>query len=378
MIKINDKTKCSGCHACASICPKSCITMERDEEGFLYPIVNETLCTDCGICERVCPIVEKNKTDDNPCAYAVKNANLDVRMQSSSGGVFSAFAEDIISSGGVVFGAAFDENFKVCHICVDNINDLSKLRGSKYVQSEIGDTYKQAKEYLDAEKSVFFTGTPCQIEGLLKYLGKRYDKLITADIICHGVPSPTVWKTYLETLTKKPKQIYFRNKDAGWGKPSFKIVYEDESVSVFPMTQNPYTKVFLKNICLRPSCYSCNFKTKNRISDLTLADFWGIEYIEPEINDDKGVSLLLVHTKKGEEFVNSLDSKIDKKEVNLEKALKMNTPALKSAKLTSKRKKFMNEYTKETFAEISEKYTKTTFLQKVKGKIKRLARKIFK
>ena len=378
MIKINDKTKCSGCHACASICPKSCITMERDEEGFLYPTVNVSLCVECGLCERACPIIEKNKTEDSTLAYAVKNTNDGIRMQSSSGGVFTAVASEVISNGGVVFGAAFDDDFNVKHICVENTEDLSNLRGSKYVQSEIGNAYKKAKENLDAKKRVFFTGTPCQIEGLLKYLKKDYQTLITADIICHGVPSPLVWQMYLKTKSQdNPTSVSFRDKKYGWGRYAVRINFESGEEYFSLASEDKYIKAFLSDLCLRPSCYNCSFKSKNRASDLTLADFWGIKNVLPEMNDGKGTSLLLVHSKKGEEIFQRISKQVTCQKVDLDTALTYNKSAIKSVDKPKNRDVFMAEIGSESFDETVQKYTKTTFVQRVKGKIKRIIRKLF-
>lgn len=192
MIKIEDKSKCSGCHACYSICEKKAIIMKEDKKGFKYPSVNKEKCTNCNLCEKVCPILNNQTISNEPIAYACYNKNEKVRLESSSGGIFSLISAEILKKDGVVFGASFNNEFMIEHTCIESIEELYKFRGSKYVQSIIGDTYKKAKEFLKHGKYVLFTGTPCQIEGLLKYLGKDYDNLYTQDIICHGVPSPNV------------------------------------------------------------------------------------------------------------------------------------------------------------------------------------------
>ena len=218
MITIFDKTNCCGCGACSNICPKSCITMQADEEGFLYPKINKKTCINCGLCEKICPILNKPKTYQILQCYAAKHKNSKIKLKSSSGGIFTALAENILKEGGVVFGAAFDKDWNVRHTFCKNLNDLDKLRRSKYVQSDIGLTYRQTKDFLDKECKVLFTGTPCQIAALRNFLGKEYENLLTAELFCHGVPSPTVWQKFLEENTQKNriKAIDFRHKRLGW------------------------------------------------------------------------------------------------------------------------------------------------------------------
>lgn len=379
MINISNKEKCSGCHACASACPKGCVSMKRDEEGFLYPEVNEDFCVNCGLCEKACPIIVKNPYSADVYAYAIKNRNDDIRENSSSGGVFTAIAERILSNGGVVFGAAFDDEFSVRHICVDNVEDLSKLRGSKYLQSTIGDTYKQSKTALDNGKMVYFTGTPCQIEGLLKYLERDYDNLLTSDIICHGVPSPKVWNMYLRSKSaSNVKKTTFRNKANGWQTYSMNIEFEDGTVYNKLAKDDLYMKAFLKNLCLRPSCYECSFKSKSRASDLTLADFWGVDYVAPEMNDNKGTSLVLVHTRKGAKAINDISDDIEIQEVDADVALMYNSAAIASVPKPYGRNGFMKKVSPENFENMVEKCSKRTFMQKIKSKIGRILIKIIK
>lgn len=371
MINIINKEKCSGCHACAAACPKECISMERDEEGFLYPRVDKDKCINCQLCEKSCPIIEKNAHSLDVCAYAIKNRDDEIRMQSSSGGIFTAIATKVILDGGVVFGAAFDSSFNVHHICVESVEELSRLRGSKYVQSTIGNTYKQAKEMLDSERFVYFTGTPCQIEGLLKYLGREYENLLTSDIVCHGVPSPMVWQLYLRSKSDScVKYASFRDKSEGWGNYSVVISFENSPEYKALASNDMYIKAFLSDLCLRPSCYSCAFKSKNRASDLTLADFWGIEKVLPELNDNKGTSLVLVHGKKGKKLLDDISEYIEIKEVDLDKALIYNPSATVSSSKPQKREEFIKNIRSEEFDKITEKYSKRTFIQKLKSKIK--------
>lgn len=245
MINIIDKKNCCGCNACVQHCPKSCITMQEDEEGFLYPIVDQEVCIDCGLCEKVCPVLNQGEERKPLQVYAANNTNEEIRMQSSSGGVFTLLAETIIQEGGVVFGARFNDDWEVIHDYTETQEGLATFRGSKYVQSRIGDSYCQAEQFLKKGRKVLFSGTPCQIAGLNLFLRKEYNNLLTVDFICHGVPSPGVWKSYLEELIalqgnrknsvlshSKPiilnsirdiSRIEFRNKRLGWKKYSFAL-----------------------------------------------------------------------------------------------------------------------------------------------------------
>lgn len=223
MINIIEKSKCNGCYACATACPKRCITMTVDEEGFWYPEIDTTSCVNCDACIKVCPIETSYTplTKKNITAYAAMHKEDFVRLNSSSGGIFSALATYVLEKGGVVFGAGLDEEFNVVHTYVENVEDLTVLRGSKYVQSKIGEAYKEAEIFLKKGKLVYFSGTPCQIEGLLAYLKRPYENLITQDLICHGVPSPKVWREYVdyrraEANGAKPRKIAFRAKNEGW------------------------------------------------------------------------------------------------------------------------------------------------------------------
>ena len=306
MIEIKDKTRCMGCHACYNRCPVQAIEMVEDEKGFKYPQVNKEKCINCGLCERVCPILNQRKVKNTPKAYAVKNKNEEVREKSSSGGMFSLLAEKVLQDGGVVFGVAFDENWQLKHIYVENIEDLQIFRGSKYLQSIVGETYSKLKDFLIEGRKVMYTGTPCQIEGLKSYLGKEYENLFTQDIICHGVPSPKVHERYLKYLrdkykTKNIKNIIHRTKINGWKNWCVNIKF-DNSEYIKAHEQDPYMQAFLRNTSLRESCYNCQFKKKHRISYITLADFWGIENIAPEMDDNKGTSLVIINSEKGKQI----------------------------------------------------------------------------
>lgn len=347
MINLAEKNICTGCSSCASACPRECISMLPDSEGFLYPKVNNDKCTECGICRIACPVLGKNTPHTDVAAYAVQNTDNNIRLQSSSGGFFSLLAEYILDQNGAVFGAALDKNLNVCHICVDNKDDIEKLRGSKYVQSVIGNTYSQAKKLLNNGITVLFTGTPCQIEGLLKFLGKSYDNLITQDIICHGVPSPTVWKKHIEWHENKTGSTVvkasFRNKKNGWKAFSMHLQFENGEERFYQLNDDLFLKSFLSDLCLRPSCHNCSFKEKFRPSDFTLADFWGVHNIIPDIDDDKGTSLVMVNSKKSAEIFKKLQPFTNYYAVDTDKALKYNTAATQSVREPISRKAFIEE-----------------------------------
>lgn len=388
MIKITQKQDCSGCHACFNMCPINCITMIEDNEGFLYPKVDHVKCINCGLCEKVCPIINNKERVNNTEAYACINNNEDIRNESSSGGIFTLLSESIINNGGVVFGAGFDEELDLVHSYTDKIESLAKFRGSKYLQSKIGDTYKQAKEFLDKGIVVLFSGTPCQISGLVSYLRKEYDNLICVDIVCHGVPSPKVFKMYRTEIEKKygvtTRKVAFRSKEHSWRQFSVSFIFNNNTTYNTNMNKNIFMRGFLQDLYLRPSCYDCKSKTLNRLSDLTIADFWGVENIVPEIDDDKGTSLVLVNSDKGEKIFEQLQDKMIFRKVDCEEAIKYNPPAIKSVNMNAKRDKFfydLDSYS-ENISELMNKYTKIGFKEKMYKKIRlilsRIKRKLLK
>lgn len=382
MRKITEKQMCSGCHACYNICPKRCIDMQIDSEGFWYPFIDEEQCVDCGLCKNVCPVLNEYKGKKGQ-AYACINKDENILMKSSSGGVFTLIAEMILDMEGVVFGAAFDDDLNVCHTEVKSKAELYKIRGSKYLQSNIGDTYKKAKLYLEDNREVLFTGTPCQISGLKAFLGKEYDNLTTQDIICHGVPSPRVWQQYLEYLSKtrgstvdKKNLPAFRLKQSGWMNFSVKISFNNGENHIQQFADDLYMQAFLKDLCLRESCYNCHSKAIERESDITLADFWGVENVIPEMFDDKGVSLVLVSSPKGQKIFEAISDKMVYKAVDIDEAAKYNPAAYKSCERNKKRDEFMSKITAGKFNKIVNKCTKQNLLKGYLGKIKRIIRKV--
>lgn len=360
-VDVIEKNKCTGCMACKNACPVGAIKIERDSNGFQYPKINQAKCIHCNLCKKVCPVITSLKEQNNITkTYACKNKDTNIRMQSSSGGIFTLVAEYILNQNGVVFGAKFNKRFEVVHDYVTKKEELSVFRGSKYLQSKIGESYKKVKRFLEEGKKVLFTGTPCQVEGLLTYLGKDYGNLYTQDIICHGVPSPKVWKQYLKYKeeNQRLREINFRKKDIlGWNNYQVNYKYDNSEESIHH-EEDVYMKLFLQNLILRESCYSCNFKKINRKSDITLADFWGINEVIPEFNDEKGVSALIVHSQKGKEIFENIKANVSLREVGIEDIKKYNPCICSSADYNEKRKQFFKVLNREGLKNAIEKFCK--------------------
>lgn len=400
MLQITDKSKCCGCNACVQRCPKQCIVMHEDEEGFLYPQVDVTLCVDCGLCEKVCPMLAQNDVKKALQIFAAKNKNEHQRLHSSSGGIFILLAEQTIKMGGVVFGARFDKNWEVEHCYVETIEELEPLMRSKYVQSRIGNTYKEAEQFLKEGRRVLFVGTSCQISGLHRFLRKDYNNLLSVDFICHGVPSPGIWRKYLQEIKNNALQseaagkntvlpfslksmpvitgINFREKGLGgygWKKYGFvvhgKSPLKGDQNSVLlsvDFGKDIYMKGFLRNLYLRPSCYNCLVKSGKSQSDLTIGDFWGISKLKPEIDDDKGIGAILVYTHKGIEALGFISC--DKIAMTYNDVIMENPAIYSSVMLTNNRKRFWQFFFKtNNIKESVNKALISSFMDKVKGKI---------
>lgn len=380
MIIITDKHKCCGCSACAQVCPQQCISFVEDEKGFRYPQVGRSLCINCGLCEKVCPFLHVGEPRNPLEVFAAVNPNEEIRMKSSSGGVFTLLAESVIDEGGVVFGARFNKQWGVIHDYTEAKEGLAPFRGSKYVQSFIGDCYQQAKHFLQLGRKVLFSGTPCQIAGLKNFLGKEYDNLLAVDLVCHGVPSPLVWEEYLKTipaprvdgknlvslsLNEMPviTGISFRDKRNGWQKFGFSAQMSapkaDKNTVIQhyePKDKNPYLKGFLSNVFLRPSCYKCHFKQGCSRADITLADYWGAKKEHPGIFDDKGVSCVISFSEKGLTVINSL---ILIKEVStIQKFTDQNPAYIKPHAIPANRNKFWSEFHRNGIMVAIDKYAK--------------------
>lgn len=344
MIKITEKHNCCGCNACVQKCPKQCIFMHEDEEGFLYPQVDETLCIDCGLCEKVCPAINQGDIRQPIEVYAAKNPDEEIRRQSSSGGIFTMLAERTIDNGGVVFGSGFDKNWTVEHQYAETKERLAAFRGSKYVQSRIGDSFKQAEVFLKQGREVLFSGTPCQIAGLKLFLHKEYANLLTVDLICHGVPSPKIWHEYLESL-RLSNIGYISHKDKSTGWREYSITIKDtvgKTLFTEKAGKNKYIMAFSSNLTLRPSCFLCPAKSGKSGADITLADYWGVEHFVPQMDDNKGTSFVCANTEKGHTLIEMLNIQIER--VNYQNSIRYNSCIIKSTSEPADREQFWNNY----------------------------------
>lgn len=407
MIKISDKHSCCGCWSCQQRCPKHCITMREDEEGFLYPFVDMSECIDCGLCEKSCPIINRGENVEPLKVIAAKNPDEEERMKSSSGGMFILLAREVIEKGGIVFGAVWDDKWEVKISCAETMEEVYPMLGSKYLQARVETAYKDAETYLKAGKRVLFSGSPCQIAGLHSFLRKDYPNLLTVDFLCHGAPSPGVWRRYLKEFMRKNtavkavdgkntvsqslncmssiEDIKFRDKRLGWKKFSFAVLKKSaskadkNSVSLsYPFNEDPYMRGFLSDIYLRPSCYGCVSKNGVSHSDITIADFWGINRIMPDYDDDKGVSLVLINTNRGGQIINMLT--LDMRQSNLSDARATNGGFNDHLQPHPKRTEFYRRFTKgdESVEKIVTSLLRVPLRTKVTRKTKRLIKQLAK
>lgn len=350
MIDKVEKKSCTGCCSCIAFCPQKCIEVELDNGGFWYPVIKNSKCIGCDICESVCPAMGGVSKLYNIKSYAAYNKDKEVRLKSSSGGIFYSLAVEILRHGGVVFGAVWRDN-KLCHAEVLSERELKGMCGSKYLQSYIGNTYVSAKQYLAEGKKVYFTGTPCQIAGLRRFLGKEYENLICQDIICHGVPSPKAFEVYKKDLEKRYgeiKQIIFRDKKKGWRKYAVSIEFISGKKIFVSHNYDRFMRGYLDNIYLRESCYDCQYKGIERVGDITLGDFWGIESVVPEYDDDAGVSIVLVNSEKGNDLFRCVFDKLNITEVDVADAIKYNRSAVESASRNELREGFIADIDSES------------------------------
>jgi hypothetical protein len=363
MLDVIDKTACCACSSCVYTCPRNCISLIEDLEGFSYPRVNKELCVNCGLCEQVCPVLNcylKNKSPLN--VYAAKSLDLQLKIESSSGGIFSLISEYILKRQGVVFGAKFDSEWNVVHDYTETIEGLAAFRKSKYVQSNLGDSFLKVKSFLSSGRLVLFSGTPCQIAGLKRFLNKHYENLLLIDVVCHGVPSPKIWKMYLNDLIKKENvrrnerytifdivDIDFRNKKKGWKNFCFELSLMHQNgirCILEPHYLNVFMKGFFRDIYIRPSCTKCVFKSGRSGSDITLGDFWGISLKNPTFDDDWGVSLALVNTSSGKKYFESLE--VEKIEVDYSFALETHKSLYSSVSAHKNKTIFFNKLQQNT------------------------------
>lgn len=380
MIQINKLSDCCGCTACKSICTHDAITMVADALGFLYPEVNKDKCVECGLCEKVCAFnshYDTNLNLEEPLAYAVRHKNITEVNTSRSGAAFIAFSDWILEQGGIVYGAGYTPHFRVIHKRATTKEERDEFKGSKYVQSDMNTIFHQVKNDLKNGLLVLFSGTPCQTSGLSSYVGSKLrKKLYLIDIVCHGVPSPAVWHSYLDYVENKHghtiTKVNFRDKDKfGWGdhKESFNL--GDKYVSAYT-----YTALFYKNLMLRPACGRCYFTNFHRPSDATLADFWGWEKVDKELNsDNKGISLLLINTQKGKEWFDHIGESINSIKITVAQCLQ---PQLeKPTELSPLSEKFEKDFFQHGFLYVSRKYIKTNWKMRLRSTLKKCIVKIF-
>lgn len=327
MISVTDKKNCCGCTACVNACPVSCIKMERDSEGFLYPQVNTDLCINCGKCDKVCPLLNKTDLPFPEKAFILRNNDAQTVKTSTSGGAVSVFASKIISGGGVVFGGAFGKNYYVEHRRAETEEELKMFKSSKYVQCDPRDSFAEVKRELSSGRLVMFTGTPCQVAGLKSYLSKPYDNLFTVDFVCRAVPSPKAWDRYREFSEQKygSKLSYacFREKTYGYHSSNMSLRFENGKKYLGNTHTDPYLKSFFDGMNIRPSCFDCAFRQAGRVSDLTVFDCWNITRYVPSVkDDDKGYTACFVQSKKGEEMLNKCSDDLTKYSADAELLVK--------------------------------------------------------
>ncbi len=370
MITLAPKELCCGCTACAAVCPHHCILLNADDEGFLYPRIDHEQCVSCGRCEEVCPAIRPQEEREPAETLATVHTDATIRRESSSGGLFTALAEETIHQDGVVFGARFDERFHVVHSYTDTIEGLAAFRGSKYVQSDLGESFRKAKEFLRAGRKVLFCGTGCQVAGLRAFLGRPYEDLLTLDILCHGVSSPSVWKSYLQQCIVQTDEkmenlrgVDFRDKRNGWKVYGFRLNFTDKEVFV-NQADNHYMKGYFANLYLRPSCHHCQFRHFGCGSDLTTGDCWGIEqhHVLPECNDNKGMNVVFVHSAKGELALKKVAYKLHSAHISYRTLEKKNPAILHCATPHPQRAEFFRRWrTGESLINLIDLFTRPSF-----------------
>lgn len=379
---LKNKNVCTGCHACFNACPMNAIEMKPDSEGFLYPIVDEDKCINCNKCKKACPILNKPKLQPLSEAYGCKAKDDGERMTSTSGGVFAVLAHKTLAENGVVCGAAFDDDNSVFHLIAENEDDLVRIKGTKYVQSRIDDTYKTLKEILDEGRQVLFSGTPCQVAGFKSFLNKDYDNLLCVDLICHGVPSPEVWQKYLDEISENcsVERVVFRSKSNDGGQAENKFYLSNGEVKSEIYNESPYVKGFIKNLYVRPSCFDCQFKGIKRCSDITVGDFWSVKEYFPDFTDNKGVSAIIIHNNTGKQRFNDISDCLDVVKATPEQISLWNECLLQSTSYNPLRETFFERQNEESVVSLigelvigSEKNVeayKPSFSEKVKNKLK--------
>lgn len=382
MIEIKEKKDCCGCTACINICPVNAITMKEDSEGFLYPNVDQKKCVNCGLCEKICPILNKKEKEENyQKAYVINNKNDEVRAQSTSGGSFTPIAEYVIENKGVVFGAILDDNLNVYHTYAETKEEIKKFRGSKYVQSDLKNTFTEVKKFLENGRMICFSGTPCQIQGLKSFLGKEYETLITVDVVCRAVPSPLVLRKYLEFHKQTNinagniDRIVFRDKSK-YGYNYSSMLVEGKNLKYREGVEtDPYLRAFFNNYSDRPSCFDCKFRNKDRISDFTIWDCFTIAQFDKKLADNKGTTRMLIQTKKGANIFEKIKNKYNYKEIEVEEAIRNVREMKESPVPNNNREKFFTDIHTMQEKEFFKKYFPNTIKVKCEKTIRRILMK---
>lgn len=383
MIEIIDKSMCCGCEACKNICPKKCITMKEDKEGFRYPSVDLEKCINCKLCEKVCPIINKTKNSEEIHKlemYAAYNKDDNILRKSSSGGIFWLLAKWIFNNNGIVYGVIQDGTYDVKYARAENEEQCQAMRGSKYLQAKVDDTYLKVKEDLENDKFVLFSGTPCQIAGLYKVLNKNYEKLYTVDVVCHGVPSSKVYRRYIENIqckyNKEVINIKWRDKVNGWGPNRITLYFKDNTKHTTISRENPFQKGFLDNIYLRPSCYKCIYARLPRIGDISLADFWGYDGKLCKENKNKGISAIIVSSKKGKKLFENIKEQLNYHEVSQDYLTSRSRHTYIHPEENKLRTNFFEDFENMSFNKLCRKYNMKE--SNIKIILKKIKRKIFK
>lgn len=369
---------CALCGACINACPVDAITLSKPYLDFCYPDIDVNRCIHCNECEKACPILgEKSKPEDGfPIAFAARSKDDSVRMRSSSGGIFYELASYILAEGGYICGAVFDEDFHVRHIVSNTQKDLRRMMGSKYAQSDMGFCYRQIKALLDEGEKVLFTGCPCQTAGLRAFLGRDYPELVMAELICHGIPSDQMLQAYISLREKqygaKLKSMEFRNKDKGWHNSSVRMEFENGKTYQEAMTQDTYMQGYFRCITLRESCFSCRFRNYASGGDLIIGDFWGAEIEAPDIDDNKGISAVIVASKKGNAFLKSIP--LPCYPVEIETILRYNQGLVSSFRVGAQRTEFYEYAAKYSLEKAIAIFLQEKLLQKIKRKVRFILR----
>ena len=388
MKEIIEKSKCCGCNACGDVCPKGAITFQTDKEGFWYPDINQDLCIDCGLCQKTCPVLTKADNViryDEPLVYAAYTKDEAIRTDSTSGGIHSMLALAMYEQNAYIGGAVYNKDRTVRHIVSPDRQLLPEIRSSKYLQSSMEGVYKEVRDLLKAGEKVFFCGAPCQIQGLYKFLRKEYDNLTTCDFICRGVNSPKVFLSYMDMLEKQygsmATQIKFKNKKWGWHNFSMRVNFENGQEYCKDRWHDLFFIGYLQSgNFARPSCYQCTFKGFPQKADITLADFWGIENVDPSMDQDRGTSLVMVNSDKGKALFDAIKDKINWRQFTMKDA-EAGNPALNSSltSTSSNRDAFFDALDKMPFNKVAENFFPLpTFKNRLKKRLRNYARKLKK